>query len=160
MGAKDEGQDEAVLRIFLEHVMFQGSRNVGEDKFFLSRTSWRKRSQWIHQFRPHHYCETVPARASLGWSCGSKVIAWGICSITPTNRHFSNNVSRKMNDDNASKIILWIRRTFHLRKIFFPLAFHAPDHWFAQDLDATRIDDVRAFFAVITCRTTQRWSSL
>src|SRR4026208_2124070 len=62
VGSKDEPKGKNGFAHLFEHVMFQGSRNVGEDQFFkyLERAGASERNGTTNNDRTHSF-ETVPS---------------------------------------------------------------------------------------------------
>lgn len=149
VGAKDEGPGRSGFAHLFEHVMFQGSRNVGEDQFFsyLERAGASDRNGTTNFDRTNYY-ETVPA-SELGLVLWLESDRMGYLLDHANEQTFAEQREvvkneRRQRVENASYGFVG----HFIYDILFPLGhpYHFPIIGLPQDLDAARIDDVRAFF--------------
>jgi zinc protease len=149
VGAKDEGPGRSGFAHLFEHVMFQGSRNVGEDKFFfyLERAGASDRNGSTNFDRTNYY-ETVPS-GELGLVLWLESDRMGYLLDHANERTFLEQREvvkneRRQRIENASYGFVGHR----IYEVLFPPGhpYHRPIIGLPEDLDAAKIDDVRAFF--------------
>lgn len=149
VGAKDEGPGRSGFAHLFEHVMFQGSRNVGEDKFFfyLERAGASDRNGSTNFDRTNYY-ETVPA-GELGLVLWLESDRMGYLLDHANEQTFLEQREvvkneRRQRVENASYGFVG----HFIYENLFPAGhpYHRPIIGLPEDLDAARIDDVRAFF--------------
>ena len=149
VGAKDEGPGRSGFAHLFEHVMFQGSRHVGEDKFFyyLERAGASDRNGSTNFDRTNYY-ETVPS-SELGLVLWLESDRMGFLLDHANEQTFSEQREvvkneRRQRVDNVS-----YGSVNHLiYDVLFPLGhpYHFPIIGSPKDLDAAKMDDVREFF--------------
>ena len=130
--------------------MFQGSKNVGSDKHFeILRKIGIERGQRHDEHRPHELLRSRARRTSSRPRCGSRAIAWAICSSSLDRSALDNQIDvvrneRRQNYDNVP-----------YRKALFALyaAMYPEGHPYRyltigkhEDLTAASLDDVKSFF--------------
>jgi len=149
VGAKDEGPGRSGFAHLFEHVMFQGSRNVGEDKFFfyLERAGASDRNGSTNFDRTNYY-ETVPA-GELGLVLWLESDRMGYLLDHANEQTFLEQREvvkneRRQRVENASYGFVG----HFIYKVLFPEGhpYHRPIIGLPEDLDAAHIDDVHAFF--------------
>lgn len=149
VGAKDEGPGRSGFAHLFEHVMFQGSRNVGEDKFFfyLERAGASDRNGSTNFDRTNYY-ETVPA-GELGLVLWLESDRMGYLLDHANEQTFLEQREvvkneRRQRVENASYGMVG----HAIYEILFPAdhPYHRPIIGLPQDLDAAKIEDVHAFF--------------
>lgn len=149
VGAKDEGPGRSGFAHLFEHVMFQGSRNVGEDKFFyyLERAGASDRNGSTNFDRTNYY-ETVPS-GELGLALWLESDRMGYLLDHANEKTFIEQREvvkneRRQRVENASYGFV----SQFIYETLFPLGhpYHRPIIGLPEDLDAAKIDDVRAFF--------------
>lgn len=149
VGAKDEGPGRSGFAHLFEHVMFQGSRNVGEDKFFfyLERAGASDRNGSTNFDRTNYY-ETVPA-SELGLVLWLESDRMGYLLDHANEQTFVEQREvvkneRRQRIENAPYGFVG----HFIYEVLFPAGhpYHRPVVGLPEDLDAAQIDDVRAFF--------------
>jgi zinc protease len=149
VGSKDEPRGKNGFAHLFEHVMFQGSRNVGEDMFFkyLERAGSSERNGTTNTDRTNYF-ETVPAN-ELALALWLESDRMGFLLDHADQKTFERQREvvkneRRQNYENApyGLVLQFIRAAlypdnhpYHLLTIGTP-----------QDLDAASFDDVKAFF--------------
>ncbi|MRG91467.1 M16 family metallopeptidase [Polyangium spumosum] len=149
VGSKDEGPGRNGFAHLFEHVMFQGSRNVGEDQFFryLERAGASDRNGTTNTDRTNYY-ETVPS-GELGLALWLESDRMGYLLDHANDETFKSQREvvkneRRQNYENAPYGLV---RQF-IRGTLFPKThpYHRLTIGTPQDLDAATFDDVRDFF--------------
>ena len=149
VGSKDEGPGRNGFAHLFEHVMFQGSRNVGEDQFFryLERAGASDRNGTTNTDRTNYY-ETVPS-GELGLALWLESDRMGFLLDHANDETFKSQREvvkneRRQNYENAPYGLV---RQF-VRSTLFPPThpYHRLTIGTPQDLDAATFEDVRAFF--------------
>ncbi len=149
VGAKDEGPGRSGFAHLFEHVMFQGSRNVGEDKFFqyLERAGASDRNGSTN-FDRTNYFETVPiGELALVLWLESDRMGYLLDHANETTFHEQREVvknERRQRIENAPYGFVG----HFIYDVLFPLGhpYHFPVVGLPADLDAANIEDVRSFF--------------
>ncbi|MCU0654683.1 MAG: insulinase family protein [Polyangiaceae bacterium] len=149
VGSKDEAPGKNGFAHLFEHVMFQGSRNVGEDMFFkhLERAGVSDRNGTTSNDRTNYY-ETLPSnQLNLALWLESDRMAFLLDHAdqkTFENQREVVKNERRQNYENAPYGLVFA----HVREQLFPgdhpyrlLTIGSP-----EDLDRASLDDVRAFF--------------
>jgi predicted Zn-dependent peptidase len=149
VGSKDEAPRKNGFAHLFEHVMFQGSRNVGEDQFFkyLERAGASDRNGTTNTDRTNYF-ETVPSNQL-------ELVLWlesdrmGFLLDHANQQTFQSQREvvkneRRQNYENAP---------YGLVPQFIHEALFPPGHPYRlltigspEDLDAATLDDVKAFF--------------
>ncbi|WP_438018746.1 pitrilysin family protein [Sorangium sp. So ce315] len=149
VGSKDEPKGKNGFAHLFEHLMFQGSKNVGEDMFFkyLERAGASERNGTTNTDRTNYF-ETVPANelALVLW-LESDRMGWLLDHANEETFASQRNVvknERRQNYENAPYGLV----PQFLRAALFPEnhPYHLLTIGTPEDLDAARMDDVRAFF--------------
>jgi len=149
VGSKDEGPGKNGFAHLFEHVMFQGSRDVGEDQFFryLERAGASDRNGTTNTDRTNYF-ETVPS-GELGLVLWLESDRMGYLLDHANEETFKSQREvvkneRRQNYENAP---------YGLVRQFVAAALYPPGHPYhrltigtPEDLDAATFDDVRAFF--------------
>lgn len=149
VGSKDEPPGKNGFAHLFEHVMFQGSKNVGEDMFFkyLERAGASERNGTTNTDRTNYF-ETVPANELplVLWLESDRMgflLDHADKATFVSQRDVVKN-ERRQNYENAP---------YGLVYSFIVGALYPKDHPYhlttigtPEDLDAASIDDVRAFF--------------
>jgi zinc protease len=149
VGSKDEPPGKNGFAHLFEHVMFQGSKNVGEDMFFkfLERAGASDRNGTTNTDRTNYY-ETVPANelALVLWLESDRMgflLDHADKATFDSQRDVVKN-ERRQNYENAP---------YGLVYSFIVAALYPKDHPYhlttigtPEDLDAASLDDVRGFF--------------
>lgn len=149
VGSKDEAPGKNGFAHLFEHVMFQGSRNVGEDMFFkyLERAGSSERNGTTNSDRTNYY-ETVPSN-ELALALWLESDRMGFLLDHADEKTFASQRDvvkneRRQNYENAP---------YGLVRQFVRAAVYPPSHPYhlltigtPQDLDAATLEDVRAFF--------------
>ncbi len=149
VGSKDEPAGKNGFAHLFEHVMFQGSKNVGEDMFFkyLERAGASDRNGTTSDDRTNYF-ETVPSNqvALALWLESDRM---GFLLDHADEKTFASQREvvkneRRQNYENAPYGLV---RQF-VRAALFPERhpYHLLTIGTPQDLDAAKLDDVRAFF--------------
>ncbi len=149
VGAKDEGPGRSGFAHLFEHVMFQGSRHVGEDKFFyyLERAGASDRNGSTNFDRTNYY-ETVPA-SELGLVLWLESDRMGFLLDHANEETFSEQREVVKNERRQRVENVSYGSVGHLiYDVLFPLGhpYHFPIIGSPKDLDAAKIEDVREFF--------------
>ena len=63
-----------------EHMMFQGSKHVGDGRALQAGAGGGRHAQRHHQHRPHQLLRDGAVATSSSWRSGSRPIAWASCS--------------------------------------------------------------------------------
>ncbi|WP_437624841.1 M16 family metallopeptidase [Sorangium sp. So ce1151] len=149
VGSKDEPRGKNGFAHLFEHLMFQGSKNVGEDMYFkyLERAGASERNGTTNTDRTNYF-ETVPANelALVLW-LESDRMGWLLDHANEETFASQRNVvknERRQNYENAPYGLV----PQFLRAATFPEShpYHLLTIGTPEDLDAARMDDVRAFF--------------
>ncbi len=149
VGSKDEGPGKNGFAHLFEHVMFQGSRNVGEDQFFryLERAGASDRNGTTSTDRTNYF-ETVPS-GELGTVLWLESDRMGYLLDHANEETFKSQREvvkneRRQNYENAP---------YGLVRQFVRATLYPPTHPYhrltigtPQDLDGATFEDVRAFF--------------
>ncbi len=149
VGSKDEPLGKNGFAHLFEHVMFQGSKNVGEDKFFqyLERAGASDRNGTTSTDRTNYY-ETVPS-SELGLALWLESDRMGFLLDHANEETFTSQRDvvkneRRQNYENAP---------YGLVRKFVNEALYPKDHPYhrltigtPEDLDAATFEDVKAFF--------------
>ncbi|WP_437298388.1 M16 family metallopeptidase [Sorangium sp. So ce426] len=149
VGSKDEPRGKNGFAHLFEHVMFQGSKHVGEDMFFkyLERAGASDRNGTTNTDRTNYF-ETVPANelALVLW-LESDRMGWLLDHANDATFTSQRNVvknERRQNYENAPYGLV----PQFLRAALFPEShpYHLLTIGTPEDLDAAQMDDVKAFF--------------
>ncbi|WP_437328094.1 M16 family metallopeptidase [Sorangium sp. So ce381] len=149
VGSKDEPRGKNGFAHLFEHVMFQGSKHVGEDMFFkyLERAGASDRNGTTNTDRTNYF-ETVPANelALVLW-LESDRMGWLLDHANEATFTSQRNVvknERRQNYENAPYGLV----PQFLRAAQFPEShpYHLLTIGTPEDLDAAQMDDVKAFF--------------
>ncbi|MGK4006920.1 pitrilysin family protein [Sorangium sp. So ce1036] len=149
VGSKDEPKGKNGFAHLFEHVMFQGSKHVGEDMFFkyLERAGASDRNGTTSTDRTNYF-ETVPANelALVLW-LESDRMGWLLDHAndeTFTSQRSVVKNERRQNYENAPYGLV----PQFLRAALFPEGhpYHLLTIGTPEDLDAAQMEDVRAFF--------------
>ncbi|WP_437716270.1 pitrilysin family protein [Sorangium sp. So ce448] len=149
VGSKDEPRGKNGFAHLFEHVMFQGSKHVGEDMFFkyLERAGASERNGTTNSDRTNYF-ETVPANelALVLW-LESDRMGWLLDHANDATFTSQRNVvknERRQNYENAPYGLV----PQFLRAAQFPEShpYHLLTIGTPEDLDAAQMDDVKAFF--------------
>ncbi|WP_437907752.1 pitrilysin family protein [Sorangium sp. So ce327] len=149
VGSKDEPRGKNGFAHLFEHVMFQGSKHVGEDMFFkyLERAGASERNGTTNSDRTNYF-ETVPANelALVLW-LESDRMGWLLDHANDATFTSQRNVvknERRQNYENAPYGLV----PQFLRAALFPEShpYHLLTIGTPEDLDAAQMDDVKAFF--------------
>ncbi|WP_437869316.1 M16 family metallopeptidase [Sorangium sp. So ce363] len=149
VGSKDEPRGKNGFAHLFEHVMFQGSKHVGEDMFFkyLERAGASDRNGTTNTDRTNYF-ETVPANelALVLW-LESDRMGWLLDHANDATFTSQRNVvknERRQNYENAPYGLV----PQFLRAAQFPEShpYHLLTIGTPEDLDAAQMDDVKAFF--------------
>ncbi|WP_437984945.1 M16 family metallopeptidase [Sorangium sp. So ce117] len=149
VGSKDEPRGKNGFAHLFEHVMFQGSKHVGEDMFFkyLERAGASERNGTTNSDRTNYF-ETVPANelALVLW-LESDRMGWLLDHANDATFTSQRNVvknERRQNYENAPYGLV----PQFLRAALFPEShpYHLLTIGTPEDLDAAHMDDVKAFF--------------
>ncbi len=149
VGSKDEGPGRSGFAHLFEHVMFQGSRNVGEDKFFyyLERAGASDRNGTTNLDRTNYF-ETVPSgELALALWLESDRMGFLLDHANEKTFHEQREVvknERRQRTENASYGFV----SQYIYETLFPAGhpYHRPVIGSPEDLDAAKIEDVQAFF--------------
>ncbi|WP_437757741.1 M16 family metallopeptidase [Sorangium sp. So ce1389] len=149
VGSKDEPKGKNGFAHLFEHLMFQGSKNVGEDMFFkyLERAGASERNGTTNADRTNYF-ETVPANelALVLW-LESDRMGWLLDHANEETFASQRSVvknERRQNYENAPYGLV----PQFIRAAMFPEShpYHLLTIGTPEDLDAARMDDVQAFF--------------
>ncbi|WP_437837300.1 M16 family metallopeptidase [Sorangium sp. So ce1153] len=149
VGSKDEPKGKNGFAHLFEHLMFQGSKNVGEDMFFkyLERAGASERNGTTNADRTNYF-ETVPANelALVLW-LESDRMGWLLDHANEETFASQRNVvknERRQNYENAPYGLV----PQFIRAAMFPEShpYHLLTIGTPEDLDAARMGDVQAFF--------------
>jgi predicted Zn-dependent peptidase len=149
VGSKDEPKGKNGFAHLFEHVMFQGSKHVGEDKFFwyLERAGASERNGTTNTDRTNYY-ETVPSNqlALALWLEGDRMgtlLDHANEETFKSQREVVKN-ERRQNYENAPYGLV---RQF-VRAAVFPEGhpYHLLTIGTPEDLDAATVEDVQRFF--------------
>src|SRR5262245_8170168 len=149
VGSKDEPKGKNGFAHLFEHVMFQGSRHVGEDMFFkyLERAGASERNGTTNTDRTNYF-ETVPSNQLelVLWPESDRM---GFLLDHANDQTFASQREvvkneRRQNYENAPYGLV---RQF-VREALFPKShpYHLLTIGSPEDLDAAKMDDVRGFF--------------
>jgi zinc protease len=149
VGSKDEPQGKNGFAHLFEHVMFQGSKHVPEDTYFLNleRIGASEINGTTSTDRTNYF-ETVPrSQLELALWLESDRMGFLLDHVDQATFASQRDVvknERRQNYENAP---------YGLVGMFINEALYPPDHPYhrltigtPQDLDAATLDDVRAFF--------------
>jgi zinc protease len=149
VGSKDEPANKNGFAHLFEHLMFQGSRNVGEDKFFffLEKAGASERNGTTNTDRTNYF-ETVPANElALALWLESDRMGFLLDHVHDKTFEEQRNVvknERRQNYENAP---------YGLVLQFVRAALYPKDHPYhlltigtPEDLDRASLDDVKAFY--------------
>lgn len=149
VGSKDEPPGRNGFAHLFEHLMFQGSRHVGEDQFFqlLERAGASDRNGTTNGDRTNYF-ETVPKnQLELALWLESDRMAFLLDHVDQATFESQREVvknERRQNYENAPYGLVWQ---------FLAEAMYPPEHPYHRltigtpaDLDAATLDDVRAFY--------------
>ena len=80
VGSGNEEVGRTGFAHLFEHMMFQGSENVGDDQHFklIQAAGWH--AERLDQLRPHQLLRVDSPRTTSSGSFGSKRIGWAFCS--------------------------------------------------------------------------------
>src|SRR3984957_18679684 len=149
VGSKDEPAGKNGFAHLFEHVMFQGSRNVGEDQFFkyLERAGASDRNGSTNGDRTNYF-ETVPT-GGLALALWLESDRMGFLLDHVNQETFASQREvvkneRRQNYENAPYGLVWQ----FIRAALFPAPhpYHLLTIGTPEDLDAASLEDVRAFF--------------
>jgi zinc protease len=149
VGSKDEGPGRSGFAHLFEHVMFQGSRNVGEDKYFfyLERAGASDRNGTTNYDRTNYYA-TVPS-GELGLVLWLESDRMGYLLDHANEKTFMEQREvvkneRRQRVENAPYGFV----SHFIYEKLFPCGhpYHRPVVGLPEDLDAAKMDDVCAFF--------------
>ncbi|WP_437487676.1 pitrilysin family protein [Sorangium sp. So ce1014] len=149
VGSKDEPRGKNGFAHLFEHIMFQGSKHVGEDMFFkyLERAGASERNGTTNTDRTNYF-ETVPANElALALWLESDRMGWLLDHANEETFASQRNVvknERRQNYENAPYGLV----PQFLRAAQFPERhpYHLLTIGTPEDLDAARMQDVQAFF--------------
>lgn len=149
VGSKDESPGKNGFAHLFEHMMFQGSRHVGEDMFFkyLEKAGTSERNGTTNTDRTNYF-EAVPAnQLELVLWLESDRMAFLLDHADQATFEGQRNVvknERRQNYENAPYGLVWQ---------FLQAAVYPKDHPYhlltigtPEDLDAASLEDVKAFF--------------
>jgi zinc protease len=149
VGSKDELPGRNGFAHLFEHVMFQGSKHVPEDKFFqiLERAGATDVNGTTNDDRTNYF-ETVPAnRLELALWLESDRMGFLLDHADQATFESQRDVvknERRQNYENAPYGLVWQG----IRQSLFPKdhPYHRQTIGTPQDLDAAKLEDVRGFF--------------
>jgi predicted Zn-dependent peptidase len=149
VGSKDEPKGKNGFAHLFEHVMFQGSKNVGEDMFFkyLEAAGASERNGSTNLDRTNYF-ETVPSnQVALALWLESDRMGWLLDHADQKTFASQRDVvknERRQNYENAPYGLV----PQFIRAALFPEGhpYHLLTIGSPEDLDAATLDDVRAFF--------------
>ena len=149
VGSKDEAPGKNGFAHLFEHLMFQGSRNVGEDQFFkyLEDAGASDRNGTTSYDRTNYF-ETVPAnQLALGLWLESDRMGFLLDHANVETFDSQREVVKNERRQNYENAPYGLVRQF-IRESIFPEShpYHLQPIGTPADLDAASIDDVRAFF--------------
>ncbi len=149
VGSKDEPAGKNGFAHLFEHVMFQGSRNVGEDLFFkyLERAGASTRNGSTNTDRTNYY-ETVPTGAlPLALWLESDRMGFLLDHVNQETFASQREVVKNERRQNYENAPYGLVRQF-VKAALFPAGhpYHLLTIGTPQDLDAASLDDVKAFF--------------
>lgn len=149
VGSKDEAPGRNGFAHLFEHVMFQGSKHVGEDMFFkyLERAGASDRNGTTNTDRTNYF-ETVPSnQLEVALWLESDRMGFLLDHVDEktfeTQREVVKN-ERRQNYENAPYGLVFQ----HIRAALYPEShpYHRLTIGSPEDLDAATLDDVKAFF--------------
>ncbi len=149
VGSKDEALGKNGFAHLFEHMMFQGSRNVGEDMFFkyLERAGASDRNGTTSDDRTNYY-ETLP-KNELGLALWLESDRMGFLLDHADQKTFESQREvvkneRRQNYENAPYGLVYQ----FIRAALYPSEhpYHRLTIGTPQDLDAASLDDVKNFF--------------
>lgn len=149
VGSKDEPRGKNGFAHLFEHVMFQGSKNVGEDMFFkyLERAGASDRNGTTSLDRTNYF-ETVPSnQLALTLWLESDRMGWLLDHADQKTFESQRDVvknERRQNYENAPYGLV----SQLVRAALFPAGhpYHLLTIGTPEDLDAASLDDVKGFF--------------
>ncbi len=149
VGSKDEPKGKNGFAHLFEHLMFQGSKNVGEDMFFryLESAGATERNGTTNLDRTNYF-EVVPKTQLplVLWlesdRMGTLLDHVDVATLKSQREVVKNE--RRQNYENAPYGLVWGMT----RAALFPAdhPYHLQTIGTPEDLDAASLDDVRAFF--------------
>jgi zinc protease len=149
VGSKDEPAGKNGFAHLFEHVMFQGSRNVGEDQFFkyLERAGASDRNGSTNDDRTNYF-ETVPSnQLPLVLWLESDRMGFLLDHVNQETFESQREVVKNERRQNYENAPYGLVRQF-VNAAVFPEGH--PYHFLTigtpKDLDAASLDDVKAFF--------------
>lgn len=149
VGSKDEPAGKNGFAHLFEHVMFQGSKNVGEDMFFkyLERAGASERNGTTNTDRTNYF-ETVPSnQLELALWLESDRMGWLLDHADEktfaSQRDVVKNERRQRYENAPYGLVMQ-----YVRAALFPPGhpYHLLTIGTPQDLDAASMEDVRGFF--------------
>jgi len=149
VGSKDEDPGKNGFAHLFEHVMFQGSKHVGEDKFFqyLEDAGASERNGTTSDDRTNYF-ETLPAnQLALGLWLESDRMGFLLDHANETTFTSQREVVKNERRQNYENAPYGLVRQF-VRAALYPEShpYHRLTIGTPADLDAASIEDVRAFF--------------
>jgi zinc protease len=149
VGSKDEPAGRNGFAHLFEHVMFQGSKHVAEDRFFstLERAGATDINGTTNDDRTNYF-ETVPKnRLELALWLESDRMGFLLEHVDKATFDSQRAVvknERRQNYENAPYGLVWK----FVREAVFPAShpYHLLTIGTPEDLDAARLEDVRGFF--------------
>jgi predicted Zn-dependent peptidase len=149
VGSKDEAPGKNGFAHLFEHVMFQGSRNVGEDMFFkyLESAGASDRNGSTNNDRTNYY-ETVPSnQLELALWLESDRMGYLLEHANQETFVSQREVVKNERRQNYENAPYGLVRQF-VREAIFPAnhPYHLLTIGSPEDLDAATFEDVRAFF--------------
>jgi zinc protease len=149
VGSKDEPAGKNGFAHLFEHVMFQGSRNVGEDQFFkyLERAGASERNGTTNTDRTNYF-ETVPTGAlPLVLWLESDRMGFLLDHVNQETFASQRDVVKNERRQNYENAPYGLVRQFIKAAVFPPShPYHLLTIGTPEDLDAASLEDVRAFF--------------
>jgi zinc protease len=149
VGSKDEPAGKNGFAHLFEHVMFQGSRNVGEDLFFkyLERAGASERNGSTSTDRTNYF-ETVPTGAlPLALWLESDRMGFLLDHVNQETFASQREVVKNERRQNYENAPYGLVRQFVSAAVFPPShPYHLLTIGTPEDLDAASLDDVKAFF--------------
>jgi zinc protease len=148
-GSKDEGPGKNGFAHLFEHVMFQGSRNVGEDQFFkyLERAGASERNGTTNTDRTNYF-ETVPS-GELGLVLWLESDRMGFLLDHANDETFKSQREVVKNERRQR----YENAPYGLVGQFIRAALYPPSHPYhrltigtPEDLDGATFEDVKVFF--------------
>jgi predicted Zn-dependent peptidase len=149
VGSKDEGPGKNGFAHLFEHVMFQGSRDVGEDQFFryLERAGASDRNGTTNTDRTNYF-ETVPSnQLALALWLESDRMGYLLDHANEETFKSQREVVKNERRQNYENAPYGLVGKF-IREAVFPSGhpYHRLTIGTPEDLDAASFEDVKAFF--------------